>query len=185
MIKVSTGTARGRKLCVPKGLFVRPTSSQVREAFFDIIGDKVVNSRFLDLYAGTGAIGIEAISRGALRVAFVEKSSRCVKCIRENLELCGFSRFGEIIQADTLDIIHSLANRQHKFGIVYIDPPYAKHAAFNVLTEMAANKDICTKDVIVGIEHAKKTKLADNVPPFTRKSEYTYGDTVLSLYVMV
>ena len=178
-MKILYGIAKGKKLLIPKG--ARPLSSSVKEALFEKIKDKIKKSRFLDLFAGSGNVGIEALSRGAWKVTFVDKSSKAVKVIRENLKNCGFLEFAEIIQSDAISIIRTLHNRQCKFDIIFAGPPYKSNFAYEVLKEIL-NFPILDEDGILIIEHFKKYKLPEISGNLILKSKNIYGDTILSFY---
>ena len=120
-MRVITGTARGRRLKEPQGMDIRPTTDKVKESMFSILQFDIEGRRVLDLFGGTGQLGIEALSRGALEVVFVDKSAAALKLIRENLELCGLSDQARVRNGDSLAYLRS----GEKFDLVFLDPPYA------------------------------------------------------------
>ncbi len=119
-MRVISGTAGGRKLRQPEGMAVRPTTDQVKEAIFNIIQFSVEGRRVLDLFAGTGQLGIEALSRGARGCTFVDKAAPSLKLVRDNLALTGFSDRAEVVNSDSIAFLE----RCGKYGIVLLDPPY-------------------------------------------------------------
>src|SRR5215212_180469 len=122
-VRIIAGSARGIRLAaVPDG--VRPTSDRVREAVFNALGQFFDDGEVLDLYAGTGALGIEALSRGFDGATFVEKNGQAVRAIRENLVRVGFSEKGEVLQGDVEEILERLLLKEQEFNLIFVDPPY-------------------------------------------------------------
>ncbi len=124
MLRIIGGLFKSRLIKTPKSLKTRPTSSLVRKAFFDICREEIGGCQFLDLYAGSGAIGIEAISRGANHTTFVETSKEAVHCIKENLKLLGIENQGSIIVKEALLALNMLKKSDTLYDLIYIDPPY-------------------------------------------------------------
>ncbi len=123
MIRIIGGEAKGRKLKSPRGQEARPTLGRIRQVLFDLLGEKVMGAVFLDLFAGTGAVALEALSRGASRAFFVEKKGPMVNIIRENLEILGYQERARIIRGDAMKIPKRLENLG-PFHIIFADPPY-------------------------------------------------------------
>src|SRR3712207_5819970 len=122
-MRIIAGTARGLRLsAVPQG--VRPTSDRVREAIFNALGQFFDGGEVLDLYAGTGALGIEALSRGCERATFIEKNTKAARAIRENLVRAGFAREGQVLRADAEEVLGRLVSLRCKFNLIFADPPY-------------------------------------------------------------
>ncbi|MEN6401369.1 MAG: 16S rRNA (guanine(966)-N(2))-methyltransferase RsmD, partial [Armatimonadia bacterium] len=126
-MRVIAGSARSLKLEIPKGVKMRPTSDMVREALFNSLGYRTIDCRFADLYAGTGAVGIEALSRGAAFCVFVEQNPRCVEALRANLANTGFTEQARIIRGDCLKRVDEIF-RPEPPDIVFMDPPYRESA---------------------------------------------------------
>ena len=124
-MRIIGGLARGRQLFCPTGLEVRPAQDKIREAVFNILAKVVEGSIVLDLFAGTGSLGIEALSRGARQCVFVERDARAVQALRKNLELTGFATRGTILKRDAFKCLPELQKGGMRFGLVFIDPPYA------------------------------------------------------------
>src|SRR5512134_3252614 len=122
-MRVTGGTGRGKRLKAPPGLGVRPTSDKVKQALFNILGQKVAGAAFLDLFAGAGGIGIEALSRGAGRVVFVDGSRRSLEVIRENIEQTGLGDRAEVVASRAEAYLRRTTER---FDILFFDPPYAE-----------------------------------------------------------
>lgn len=176
-MRIISGLAKGKRLKTLKGMAVRPTSDKVRGAIFNILGMRhLVNANVLDLFSGTGALGIEALSRGASGAVFVEKDLRCVRIIRENLEKCGLS--GKIIKGDVYKAINRL--EKNNFNIVFADPPYGKKLAKNLLQQLHENSILKNFSFVV-IEHSKRD-VVEEIPVFHKTQEKRYGDTIISIY---
>lgn len=180
-MRVITGTARGRKLKAPRGMETRPTADRIKEALFNIIGSRIVDINFLDLYAGTGAIGIEAISRGALRAVFVEKNPSAVKIIKENLEITGLTDRATILNLDVERAVEMLRADGLEFEITFIDPPYRKDLV-RVSLEKLDRYKLAVPGGLVITESSKSDVLPDEVGALQRFRDQRYGDTVLTFY---
>jgi 16S rRNA (guanine(966)-N(2))-methyltransferase RsmD len=181
-MRVISGIARGRRIRAPKGMEVRPTSDRVKESLFNIIMDRVKESRFLDLFSGTGNIGIEAISRGADWVTFVERDPRFLKVIRENLSLLGLESRGEIISSGAAEYIKRGAREGKRFNIIFVDPPYKSDILEKEIFPLLGESEILASDGVVVVEHYFKKKLPDSAGKLIHGDDYRYGDTMLSLY---
>lgn len=177
-MRVITGTARGRKLKEPVGMDVRPTTDMVKESVFNIIQMRVEGSRMLDLFAGTGQMGIEALSRGADEVVFVDSSPTSIKLVKENLEITGFSDRARVVRTDSLMYLRS----GEKFDIVFIDPPYDTDLLEKALS-MATGFDILKENGIIICESRKEKVIPDpDREGYTRK-EYRYGKIKLTAFI--
>ena len=176
-MRVSGGKGRGRKLRVPAGARVRPTSDKVKQALFNILGDRVQGAAFLDLYAGAGGIGIEALSRGAGRVIFVDTSRDSADCIRQNLDNMGIGEGAQVIQAD----VQAFLNKHGEtYDIVFLDPPYAMD--LGPLLEQIGAARVVKVDSLVIAEHFKKQPSPEQAGRLVLDREKHYGDTVLAFY---
>jgi 16S rRNA (guanine966-N2)-methyltransferase len=182
-MRVIAGTHRGRRLYEPRKLALRPTSDRVREALFSILGNRLTNSRFLDLYAGTGAVGIEAVSRGAAHVTSVESNRDVLKLLRQNLELCHMG--AEIaVQGRTIQQFLNHPDQWNgPYDIVFADPPYAEALELPSLLAEPRTDDLFALDSWLVVEHAAKTALPMSLGCTSFVRRYRYGDTALSLYV--
>jgi len=125
MIRITGGEAKGRKLKSPTGFFIRPTLGRIRKTLFDTLQEKIVDSLFLDLFAGTGVVGIEAISRGACYAVFIEKSKKAAAIIKENLAICRFQKRAKLIVADVMKAHGFLRKENLGFDIIFAAPPYS------------------------------------------------------------
>ncbi|MDF0675471.1 MAG: 16S rRNA (guanine(966)-N(2))-methyltransferase RsmD [Nitrospira sp.] len=182
-MRVIAGTLRGHRLYGPRKLALRPTSDRVREALFSILGNRLTNSRFLDLYAGTGAVGIEAVSRDAEHVTSVESNRNALKLLRQNLDLCH-------IGGDKLAVlgvtVQQFLNRPDEwsgpYDIVFADPPYEEALELPSLFAKSRSDELFALDSWLVIEHAAKNVLPMWLGCTTFLRLYRYGDTALSLY---
>jgi len=170
---------RGRKLYAPPGLGVRPTSDKVKEALFNILSDRIVGASFLDLYAGVGSVGIEALSRGAGTVVFVEKSKKHVGFLKKNLSLSPFDGRSEIFCMDATEFLKK--RRAGPFDFVFIDPPYEGEEIEKTLPLLGEGDMIADNGTVV-IQHFHKKELSDPIGELRFLRRYKYGETVLSLY---
>jgi 16S rRNA (guanine(966)-N(2))-methyltransferase RsmD len=177
-MRVITGTARGVQLKTPEGLQTRPTTDRVKEALFSIIQFEIPCARVLDLFGGTGQLGIEALSRGAKSAVFVDESEKACGLIRENLKRTKLSEKAKVVRGDYLQY---LQNCRETFDFVFLDPPYAEvflENALNKLTEI----DILQSGGIIVAERPVGKELPWNYEGFTRSKDYKYGNTILTLF---
>ena len=176
-MRVITGTARGRKLGQLQGMDTRPTTDQVKESIFNIIQFDIEGRRVLDLFAGTGQLGIEALSRGAAECVFIDRRPDAVRLIQENLALCKLAGRARVRQGDALPYLRS----GEKFDLVFLDPPYASGLLEQALTDIAAF-DICRQHGIIVAESAAETVLPALPPPYRLYREYRYGKIKLTVF---
>ena len=181
-MRVIAGTHRGRRLRRPQGMDLRPTSDRVREALFSILGNRLPHCKFLDLYAGTGAIAIEALSRGASHVTCVESENAALTVLQQNMLDCGMAH-GMTVRAQTVkQFLSKPAHWGGPYDIVFADPPYALTGEFQSLFTQTAITDLVTDDSWLIIEHAEKTILPNTIGSGIQLRCYRYGDSALSLY---
>lgn len=174
-MRVITGTARGRKLATPANNDIRPTTDNVKESIFNIIQFDIEGRRVLDLFAGTGQLGIECLSRGAESAVFVDQSREAVKLVRDNLKTCNLN--GTVIQMDSLSFLKSCG----KFDLIFIDPPYDSPVYDEVLKTINL-VDILSDGGIIICETARDRQLPVLQPPYRLAREYIYGKVKLSKY---
>jgi 16S rRNA (guanine966-N2)-methyltransferase len=183
-MRIIAGKFRGRKLKSPSSLQTRPTSDRLRETLFNILAPRIESTRFLDLCAGTGAVGIEALSRGASPVTFVDQSRKMSALIEGNLHSLGVAESEyQIVLADALSYLQRHVKKgAQPFDNVFFDPPYATDydALLNFIGDQS-NQILETGGIVV-VEHHKKKSLADQFAALTRYRELTQGDSVLSFY---
>ena len=174
-MRVISGNSRGRKLVTPEGFDVRPTSDSVKESVFNIIQNDIEGRRVLDLFAGTGQIGIEFLSRGAAEVVFIDSSRTSLNIVKKNLSLCGFK--AETMCMDALDYI----KRAGKFDLIYIDPPYDTELYEAVLSSINSI-DILSVGGIIICESRREKMLPDMHSPYNKVKEYCYGKIKITTY---
>ena len=166
-MRVITGTARGRTLLEPSGMDIRPTADVVKEAVFNIIQFDIEGRRVLDLFAGTGQLGIEALSRGAAECVFVDESAKAVKLVRES----------RVMQADALACL----SRGEKYDIIFLDPPYDTTLLDKCL-EIVQNVDILTDGGIIVCESRREKTLPELKAPLSRVLDRVYGKIKITVY---
>lgn len=182
MLRIISGLAKGRHLKVPGGSEIRPTSDKVRESIFNIIGhDSIVDSTFLDLFSGSGAVGIEAISRGAKHVTFVDNNIRHIRTIKENIKICGFQQASEILSGNVITILNNFPARKKSFNIVFADPPYS-YGKWDTLLSIIVNNVIILDYGFFIIEHSSKVSMPERLNNLENYGKYIYGDTTLTVY---
>lgn len=180
-MRVISGQARGRPLKAVPGNATRPTTDKVKEALFSIIGPYFDGERVLDLFAGTGGLGIEALSRGAGTAVFVDANPRSIEVVRRNLEATGFARQAEVYRNDARKAIRALERRGEPFHLLFLDPPYAMDNCDEMLSEMA-EKGLVADGATAVVEHAAEVDYPDGFGGFARVRHATYGETALSVY---
>jgi 16S rRNA (guanine966-N2)-methyltransferase len=181
-MRVIAGKYRGRKLKSPPSIQTRPTSDRLRETLFNILAPRIEGARFLDLCAGTGAVGVEALSRGAARVIFVDRSRKMSALVAANIESLEATDATEIVASEALEFLRRhIKHQAESFDIIFFDPPYAEdyEAVLAFIGEHAA--EILRADGIVIVEHHKKRLLSDD-PPLKRYRELKQGDSILSFF---
>lgn len=177
-MRVISGKARSVVLKTPEGLQTRPTADRVKEALFSIIHFEIPGAKVLDLFGGTGQLGIEAISRGAASAVFVDQSEKACQLIRENVKRTKFEEFADIICADYLSYLNHC---REKFNIIFLDPPYAEVFLENSL-KMITEIDILQSGGIIVTERPMGKDLSCEFPGYSRSKEYKYGKTLLTLF---
>jgi 16S rRNA (guanine966-N2)-methyltransferase len=178
-MRLTGGLDRGRRLIAPRGARTRPTASRVREAIFNILGPPP-EGRVLDLYAGSGALGIEALSRGAAAAVFVEREHAALVALRRNLREGGFDDRSTVVPADVRTALRRLAGQGERFCWVFLDPPYVKETD-GVLAELSGT-DLLTPCAVVVVEHDRRHRPPVSAGELFLTDRRQYGDTELSFY---
>ena len=177
-MRVITGKARGVLLKTPEGMLTRPTSDRVKEALFSIVNFDLPGANVLDLFAGTGQLGIEALSRGAKHAVFVDAREDACKIVRENLRRTKLENEAKVVRGDYLDYLRRC---KEKYDIILLDPPYAEvflENALKCITEI----DILQSGGIIVTERPVDKELSLVFEGYTRSKDYKYGNTLLTLY---
>jgi 16S rRNA (guanine(966)-N(2))-methyltransferase RsmD len=184
-MRVIAGQFRSRKLAAVPGMDTRPTSDRLRETLFNVVGRRCADSVWLDLYAGTGAVGIEAISRGARQVYFVESEKKAARIIRENLQSLGIEDCAEILEREASQALKLLDSQAIACDFVFLDPPYDQHGAYEqVLSWLSQSKLISASGIVIA-EHDKHFDPGAKFGALERYRELKQGDAVLSFYRLV
>ena len=178
-MRIISGTSRGRKLVTPRNRSLRPTSDRVKESIFNILQDKMGGKIVLDLFAGTGNLGIEALSRGAKKVIFVEKQRQALGLIQRNLTQFGLEERSEILPRDMKRAIGILNQRGECFDLILMDPPYERGLIRETLLELNSQK-IYHKDSILVIEHNRREPLPHTLEGWNLIRQRRMGDTLIS-----
>jgi 16S rRNA (guanine966-N2)-methyltransferase len=179
-MRIIAGEARGRTIIAPKGQDTRPTQDHVRESLFNILMREIPNARVLDLFAGSGALALEALSRGAESAVLVDNAAEAVQCIRRNVETVRVQERAKVLQCAWVEALRRLSDEKHSFTLVFLDPPYRMTDTGEQCARMAA-LDLLAQDALIVIEHHKDT------PPvlderFIPRDERRYGDTAIHFY---
>ena len=177
-MRVITGTARGMTLKAPKGMDTRPTMDQVKEGIFSAIQFEVEGRRALDLFAGSGQLGIEALSRGANRAVFVDERADALAIVRENLRRTHLAEKAEVVRADYLSY---LAGCRKRFRLIFLDPPYAEKYLENAIKRIS-EIDILAEGGIIITERPVGKALDDQFSGLERSKDYVYGKTIITLF---
>ena len=175
-MRVITGTARGRRLRTPENYDIHPTTDNVKESLFNIIQFDVEGRKVLDLFAGTGQLGIECLSRGADSVVFVDESREAVNIVKDNLKTCGLS--ASVLQMDALSYLRGCG----KFDLIFVDPPYDSNLYEEVL-KIINSVDILSDGGIIICEARRDRQLPEMTEPYRKLREYHYGKVKLCKYV--
>ena len=177
-MRVITGKARGVQLKTPEGLTTRPTADRVKEALFSIINFDIPGAKVLDLFGGTGQLGIEALSRGAASATFVDAGEPACRLIRENLRRTKLEADGKVIRSDYLEYLNRC---REKFDIIFLDPPYAEVFLENALKRIT-EIDILQSGGIIVAERPLGKELPWEFEGFNRSKDYKYGKVLLTIY---
>ena len=177
-MRVITGTARGRRLREPEGMATRPTTDNVKESMFNLIQFDIEGRRVLDLFAGTGQLGIEALSRGAAHCTFVDKGKEPIAVIQENLKKTRLEERATVVQADYSSWMKTC---RQQYDLILLDPPYAEvflETALKIVSEI----DILTNSGIIVCERPFEKSLPDDIPGLARYRDYRYGKAAVTIF---
>lgn len=175
-MRIITGSARGKRLLALEGLETRPTADRVKESLFNILQFRLEGRSFLDLFAGSGQIGLEALSRGAKEAVLVEKSQRAAAIVRKNIDAVGFGGKAELVCADFISYLRGTAKQ---FEIAFLDPPYLQELLEPALIAVSGKM---TASGIIICEHSARETVPERAGDFVKSRTYRYGKTVLTAY---
>ncbi len=180
-MRIISGSAKGRRLKAPPGLNTRPITDMIKEALFNVWGSRIIGATVLDLFAGSGSVGIEALSRGAQYVMFVDNSADAIKAIRENLNHCRFEMGHDVYRGDVFHGLRRIARQSVKFDLIYIDPPFTQDNLFKAVMVSLSQINILESGGIIVIRTPRKK----DMPSFGSLEKYrhdNYGESSLHYY---
>lgn len=180
-MRITGGALRGRRLHTPRSPGIRPMRDAVRAALFNILDDLVTGSSFLDLFAGTGSVGLEALSRGAKHAVFVDRSFEAIKLIERNLESLDLCERATVVCEDVSVALERFHHQGRRFDLAFIGPPYGENLAHRTLDRLS-QFDILNADAVVITEVFKKETVEERYGALERFDERTYGDNLLEFY---
>lgn len=180
-MRVIAGRFRGRTLHAVRGLKVRPSADRVKESLFNILAPRITGARFLDLFAGTGSIGIEALSRGAAEALFVEQDRDALRCLQRNLEACRLERGFEVIRQPVARALRELEAQECRFDLVFLDPPYQADLYSSTLELLGAGNLVAADGWVIA-EHDRRMELAAEYGCLSMFRTRQTGDTALSFF---
>ncbi len=181
-MRITGGLSRGRTLLGPKDRRIRPTADRVREAVFNLLGQDLSGSHVLDLFSGTGSLGLEALSRGAVQAVFVDRAQASIALIKKNIERLGYGTASRVLMMDLgrgIPWAHPFLNGP--FDVVFLDPPYGDPIAARLVAEIPAEEHLARGARVV-IETVRRTDLPPSLGRVTRLTERIYGDTKITVY---
>ena len=180
-MRVISGKAKGRRLIAPKGGAVRPTADRIKESLFDILPRDFSGMKILELFAGTGNVSIEALSRGAETVVLVDASERSARIIRENLRRVGFTDRAQVWSMPAHRALNAVARHGQKFDLIFLDPPYEQKLVGRSL-ELIASIHPLEPSAVVVAEHSVREKVKSSYGFLSLNDQRRYGDTLLSFF---
>jgi 16S rRNA (guanine966-N2)-methyltransferase len=181
-VRIIGGRLKGRRLTGVRGQ-IRPTADQVREAIFNILGPEVNDGLVLDLFAGTGALGLEALSRGARSAVFVENHKSALQVLQRNLDQCGLTRVSRVLPLAAAKAVSRLAAAGEQFSLIFLDPPYGYGMAA-IMLALLAQKNLVGPGGTIIAEHSRQEELAVSYQYLVRSDQRRYGATLVSFYTV-
>lgn len=180
-MRVVSGSCKGRPLKAVPGMTTRPTTDKVKEAIFNMIGPYFSGGIGLDLFGGSGGLGIEGLSRGLNHVIFVDREPKAIQTIYKNLEACQFQEKAEVYRNEAKRALKAIIKRDIKFSFIFLDPPYKQQKLIELIAIIEDQKLLLVNGIIVA-EHAEDITLPDTIGGLTRIKFETYGVTAVSIY---
>lgn len=181
-MRVISGKAKGHVLIAPKGQNTRPITAKIKEALFSMWQMQITGASFLDLFAGSGSMGIEALSRGAKNVVFVDRGRKAIESIRKNLAICKFSYGYEIYQDDVFKRIKWLNEKGYRFDIIYLDPPFTTEEIFLPVMETLSGTEILSENGTIAIRTKREKDLPDMIGKLKKFKLRIYGISAIHFY---
>ena len=180
-MRITAGEYRGRRLVSPRGLRTRPTSDLLRQAIFNVVGPRIVGARVLDVCAGTGAVGLEALSRGAAHATFVERDRQALACLQTNLASLDAAPRARILPGDALVALAELTRTGERFDCVVVDPPYDGDLALRCVEVLAPGR-ILSDNALLVVQAFHTTPFPARIDQLSRSWDRRYGETQLIVY---
>ncbi|MGL5695053.1 MAG: 16S rRNA (guanine(966)-N(2))-methyltransferase RsmD [Peptostreptococcaceae bacterium] len=180
-MRVISGKARGLKLDTPKNQDVRPTTDRVKESLFNMINPYIRESNILDLFAGTGSLGIECLSRGAKKCVFIDKSKDSIKIVNSNVKKARVENESTVLNVDFKEAVKRLSAKNEKFDVIFMDPPYYENMFIECLKSID-ELNLLVQDGIIVVEHDTKEKFDDSIGNLYKSREKKYGNTTITFY---
>lgn len=181
-MRVVSGKCKGMPLKAVSGKTTRPTTDKIKEAVFNIIGPYFNGGIGLDLFAGSGGLGIEALSRGLDRMIFVDRDKNAIQTIYENIHKCGLEQYAEVYRNDADRALKAVIKRELQFDYIFLDPPYRKQQLEKLVEKIGENKLLHPNGAII-CEYGSEFQLPDQIADFIKNKEEQYGITTVSIYV--
>lgn len=182
-MRIIAGEAKGRRIIAPEGRETRPTSDRVKEALFNILMNELPEASVLDLFAGSGNLSLEALSRGAAHCTMVDSSRESVRIIHKNTEMLKYQNLCEVYENDANSALDALSRRSIRFDIVFLDPPYHKDM-IPACIEKISKYSLLEDGGVIAAEHDIRDELSERIGNFELYKRSVYGDTILSFYNM-
>lgn len=180
-MRIIGGACRGKKLYSPRNNSIRPTADRVRESIFNILAGRVFGSRLLDLFAGTGALGLEALSRGAKHATFIDNHPAALELIKKNIKVCEWADRTEIIRWDSTRNLNCIKCPIELYSLVFIDPPYRSEKVPTILRHLDRSNALTSKALAV-VEHSSTEILDGKISAFVLEDQRAYGKTLVSFF---
>lgn len=184
VLRVVSGICKGRPLKAVPGNTTRPTTDKVKEALFNMIGPYFNGGIGLDLFAGSGGLGIEALSRGLDKVIFIDRDAKAIQVIRENIKSCSFDEKIEVYRNDAERALKALIKREIRFDYIFLDPPYKKQQLINLM-QTIVEENLLSEDGIVVCEHSHDVELPQSVGALTQIKHEKYGIITVTIYSLI
>jgi 16S rRNA (guanine966-N2)-methyltransferase len=181
MMRVVSGECKGISLKAVPGNTTRPTTDKVKEAIFNMIGPYFDGGTGLDLFAGSGGLGIEALSRGLESMIFVDREGKAIKTVHENLEACGLEEKAEVYRNDSERALKAIVKREISFDYIFLDPPYKKQQLMKLM-ELIGRHSLLKEEGVIVCEHASDIELPDAAGNFVKTKSETYGIIAVSIF---
>lgn len=180
-MRIISGRSRGLKLNAPKNNDIRPTTDRIKESLFNIINSYILDSSVLDLFAGTGSLGLECLSRGAKECVFVDSNKESINVLNSNIKKVNFIKESEVLNRDFNNALNFLKEKNRVFDLIFLDPPYYENMFIKAISNIDEFK-LIHEDSMIVVEHDSKDEFPDKLGRLFKYKEKKYGSTTLTLY---